>query len=370
MHSEGVFDMNIRRLRALTLCLMIAFSATSLLAQFKDGNQSVVLQLPETSQAAKVGQTLGLTNINITYHRPLVNNRKIFGTQIVPYGQVWRAGANENTVIEFSDPVTIEGQPLARGAYGLHMIPNEDSWTLIFSKNSTSWGSFTYDQKEDALRVTVKPTKGDFHEALAYDIDDVKPDSAVVTLRWENVAVPFKVAVPNQNELVLANVRDQLRTLNHWNWSAYDDAAHYLLDANMNLDEALTFLARSVQLEERFDNLMTKAAVLRAMGRNDEAAKTQAAAFEKAQPLQLHLYARGLQAQKKQQEAFAIFRKNAQQHPDLWFVHTGMARVYSGEGKYQEAAKEMQLAIPGAPEQQRTAMEGLVKKLQSNQDIN
>jgi len=370
MHSEGVDKMNIRRFRALSFCLFVAFSATNLLAQFKDGSQSVTLRLPEQSQAARVSQTLGLTDININYHRPLVNKRKIFGTQIVPYGQVWRAGANENTVVEFSDPVTIEGQPLARGAYGLHMIPNEDSWTLIFSKNSTSWGSFTYDQKEDALRVNVKPQKGEFHEALAYDFDQVQPDSAIVTLHWENVAVPFKVAVPNQKELVLANVRDQLRTLNHWSWNAYDDAAHYLLDENIHLDEGLTFLARSTQLEERFENLMTKAAILRAQGNESEAAKVQAVALEKAQPLQLHIYARQLQQQKKQQEAFAIFRKNAQEHPDLWFVHTGLARVYSGEGKYQEAAKEMQIAIPGAPEQQRTAMEGLVKRLQANQDIN
>jgi len=362
--------MNIRSLRAAILCVIAATSTLSLQAQFKDGSQSVVLNLPEQSQAAKIGQTLGITNIDIRYHRPLVNNRKIFGTQIVPYGQVWRAGANENTVIEFSDPVTIEGQSLAKGAYGLHMIPSEDSWTIIFSKNSTSWGSFTYDQKEDALRVNVKPQKSEFHDALAYDIDDVKPDSAVVTLRWENVAVPFRVAVPNQKEVVLASVRDQLRTLNHWSWNAYDDAAHYLLDENVHLDEAITFLDRSQLLEDRFENGMTRAAILRAQGKEQEAAKVQAAALEKAQPLQLHIYARQLQQQKKQQEAFAIFKKNAAAHPDLWFVHAGLARVYSGEGKFQEAAKEMQIAIPGAPEQQRSAMEGLVKKLQANQDIN
>jgi len=352
------------------LCLMISLSVGSAFAQFKDGSQSVSLRLPETSQGAKVSQTVGLTEIDVTYHRPLVNNRKIFGTQIVPYGQVWRAGANENTVIDFSDPVMIEGQSLAKGAYGLHMIPNEDSWTLIFSKNSTSWGSFTYDQKEDALRVTVKPQKGSFQEALLYEIDDVKPESAVVTLRWENVAVPFRVAVPDEKEVVLASLRDQLRTLNHWSWNAYDDAAHYLLDGNMHLDEALTFLDRSQQLEDRFENGMTRAAILRAQGKEQEAAKVEAVALTKAQPLQLHIYARQLQQQKKQQEAFAIFKKNAATHPDLWFVHTGLARVYSGEGKYQEAVKEMQIAIPGAPEQQRAAMEGLVKKLQANQDIN
>jgi tetratricopeptide (TPR) repeat protein len=362
--------MNIRRFPTLPFCLLLILFAREAHGQFKDGNQSTSLRLPETSQAAKVSQTLGLTDISIGYHRPLVNNRKIFGTQIVPYGQVWRAGANENTVIEFTDPVTIEGQPLAKGTYGLHMIPNEDSWTVIFSKNSTSWGSFTYDQKEDALRVTVKPQKSEFHEALTYGIDDVKPDSAVVTLHWENVAVPFKVAVPNQKELVLASVEDQLRTLNHWKWDAYDDAAHYLLDENMHLDEAQTFLARSTLLEERFENLMTKAAVLRAQGNEQDAAKVQALALEKAQPLQLHIYARQLQQQKKQQEAFAIFRKNAAAHPDLWFVHTGLARVYSGEGKYADAVKEMKLAIPGAPEQQRPAMEGLIKRLEASQDIN
>src|SRR4051812_42083120 len=205
-----------RRLMSLAMCLL---AATSVFGQFKDGSQSVLLQLPEQSQPAKVGQTLGLTEINVSYHRPLVNNRKIFGTQIVPYGQVWRAGANENTTIQFTDPVTVEGKPLPAGTYGLHMIPNQDSWTVIFSKNSTSWGSFTYDEKEDALRVTVKPEKGAFHEALAYDFDDVKPDSAVVRLSWADVAVPFRVAVPNQKELVAASLGNQLRTLNHWSWN-------------------------------------------------------------------------------------------------------------------------------------------------------
>ncbi len=357
------------RIREIVLAAGV-FSASFMHAQFKDGNQALTIRLPETSQAASVSQTLGLTEVKITYHRPLVNGRKIFGTQIVPYGQVWRAGANENTTIAFSDPVAIEGKTLDRGVYGLHMIPNENSWTIIFSKNATSWGSFTYDEKEDALRVNVTPAKGDFHEALVYDFDDFKADSAVVHLRWENLVVPIQVSVPNQRELVFANLKEQLRTLNHWYWGAYDDAAHYLLDENAHLDEAMAFLERSIQLEDRFENEMSKSRVLSAMGRTDEAAKAQAAAFERAQPLQLHIYARGLQQQHRQQEAFAIFRKNAQQHPDLWFVHTGMARVYSGEGKYLEAAKEMQLAIPGAPEQQRPAMEGLVKRLQANQDIN
>src|SRR5207248_8024882 len=147
------------------------------------------LNLPDVSQAAEVKQRIALTDITIKYHRPLVNGRKIWGG-LVPYGEVWRAGANENTTIEFSDAVSVEGQPLAKGTYGLHMIPTADSWTVIFSKMATAWGSFTYNQAEDALRVTVKPRPNEMEEALEYAFEDLKPDSATATLKWEKLAVP------------------------------------------------------------------------------------------------------------------------------------------------------------------------------------
>src|SRR5271165_4290797 len=127
--------------------------------------QSTQLDLPLQSQHAIVTQRLGVTDITINYHRPLANGRKIWGG-LVPYGQVWRAGANENTTITFRDPVTVEGQPLDRGTYGLHMIPGENEWTVIFSKMADAWGSFTYDEKEDALRVTVKPQATEQRDAL------------------------------------------------------------------------------------------------------------------------------------------------------------------------------------------------------------
>jgi len=154
--------------------------------------QSAMLDLPRDSQHAKVIQRVGITDITINYHRPLVKGRKVWGG-LVPYGEVWRAGANENTTIEFTDPVSVEGKPLAKGIYGLHMLPTESEWTIIFSKAAASWGSFTYDQSEDALRVTVKPQAGEMREALGYDFDEVTPNSAVVTMRWEKLAVPFKI---------------------------------------------------------------------------------------------------------------------------------------------------------------------------------
>jgi Protein of unknown function (DUF2911) len=330
--------------------------------------QSFVLDLPDASQRAEVSQRIGLTTITIDYHRPLVKDRKIWGG-LIPYGTVWRAGADENTTITFSDPVQVEGKPLDKGTYGLHMIPNADEWTVIFSKNSTSWGSFTYDEKEDALRVTVKPKATDFHNALTYDFDQLQPDSAVVQMAWDKVAVPFKVSV-DVHDLVEASLKKQLRGLPQYTWMSWDDAANYLLTEKVDLEDALKDTNRSIQLEDRFENEMTKSQVLTALNRKDEADAAQKKALSLASPLQLHIYARQLQGQKRSEEAFAIFRENAKKHPDMWFVHSGLARIYSSEGKFDEAAKEMQIAADGAPAGQKAAFEGLVKQLQAKQDIN
>ena len=162
---------------------MLRKPITILLAAVPLAAQSLVMSLPRQSQRSTVSQRIGLTDITITYHRPLVGGRKVWGA-MVPYGQVWRAGANENTTIEFSDPVSVEGKPLDKGTYGLHMIPNPDSWTVIFSKTNTGWGSYSYDQKDDALRVDVKPRPlAETKEALEFDFEDLKPTSTAVTLK-------------------------------------------------------------------------------------------------------------------------------------------------------------------------------------------
>jgi tetratricopeptide (TPR) repeat protein len=298
----------------------------------------------------------------------LAKDRKIWG-ELVPYGQVWRAGANENTTITFSDPVLIEGKPLDKGTYGLHMIPNADECTIIFSKNSTSWGSFTYDQAEDALRVTVKPTAADVHNALTYDFDQLQPDSAVVELEWEKIAVPFKVSV-DVHGVVQASLKKQLRNLSQYTWMSGDDAANYLLAEKIALDDALTYANKSIENEDRYDNEMTKSNVLTALNRTDEAAAAQKKALDFASPLQLHLFARQLMAAKHNEEAFAIFRENAQKHPNMWFVHTGLARMYSSQGKFDDAAKEMKLAIAAAPDNQKAYLGGLEKQLEAKHDIN
>jgi Protein of unknown function (DUF2911) len=330
--------------------------------------QSLLLDLPRPSQHAVVKQRIGITDITVNYHRPLVNKRKVWGG-IVPYGQVWRAGANENTTIEFADPVTIEGKPLPKGRYGLHMIPGENEWTVIFSRNSTSWGSFTYDQAEDALRVTVKPQTTDFHEALTYDFDDVNPDSSVVTLRWEKVAVPFKVGV-NTHEIVEQNLHNQLRGLAQYAWDGWDDGANYLLQEKIDLEEALKYSDKSIQNEERFDNFMTKSRVLDALGRKEEGTTARNKALTMANALQLHGYARQMQIDGKQTEAFAIYRDNAKKNPDQWIVHVGLSRIYSAQGDFENAAKEMNVAVAGAPHGQKQPLQAFAKRLEAKDDIN
>jgi hypothetical protein len=355
------------RVRLLVLTTGVLFIASFCLAQTAT-SETLMLNLPRASQHARVTQRIGITDITVNYHRPLVNGRQIFG-KVVPYGQAWRAGANENTTISFSDPVTIEGQPLDKGTYGLHMIPGENQWTVIFSKNSTAWGSFTYKQDEDALRVNVKPQTAEFHEALAYDFDDVKPDSAVVTMRWDKVAVPFKVAV-KVNDIVVASIRQQLRGYSQYYWEGWDDAAGYLLANKIDLDEALKDEDLSIQAEERYDNLMNKSRILEALGRKEDAATFRTKALDMANALQLYFYGRQLQADKKQDEALAIFRSTAKKFPDYWTTHLGLARVYSAQGDFDNAVKEAKLSLVGAPDANKTALENYVKRLQAKEDIN
>jgi len=330
--------------------------------------QSFVIDLPDASQRAVVTQRIGFTNVTINYHRPLVNGRTIWG-KLVPYGQVWRAGADENTTISFSDPVSIDSQPLAAGAYGLHMIPGENEWIVIFSKQNAAWGSFTYKQDEDALRVTVKPAATDMHEALTYNFDDPKPSSTVVTMRWEKVAVPFTVSV-NLPDTVAAHLHQEFRGLAQYTWESWNDAADYLARNKMDLDDALKYAGNAVQSEARYESYETKSEVLEAMGRKEEAAKVHEQALDQANATQLYQYARGLQREGKQQEAMAIFRKQAKKYPDEWITHAAIGRIDSSEGNFGGALKEMKLALESAPEPSKPSVQALINRLENKEDVN
>ena len=348
--------------------MTVLMGAAMLFASTNSEAQSTVLDLPRDSQHARLMQRIGLTDITINYHRPLVNGRQVWG-KLVPYGEVWRAGANENTTIEFSDPVTVEGKPLAAGIYGLHMLPGENEWTVIFSKMAAAWGSFTYDKKEDALRVAVKPQASEMHEALTYDFDDVKPNAATVTLRWEKLAVPFKLEVDTPH-VVEQSLDKQLRGLAQYTWEGWDDAATYLADHKGNLERAVAYEDRSIRVEDRFENEITKARILDTLNRKQEAAAAKDKAFALATAIQLHSYGRQLQTQGKHDEALEMFRVNVKKYPNHWLAHNDASRLAVAQGNFETAVKEMKLALTNAPDQVKPQVEALIKRLEAKQDIN
>ena len=345
--------------RAIVAGLFIAVGAMA---------QSAMLNLPRASQHARITQRIGITDITIDYSRPQVRGRKIFG-KVEAYGQVWRAGANENTVIEFTDPVTIEGHALGKGMYGLHMLPGEATWVVIFSKNHTSWGSFTYDQAEDALRVAVQPEAAENQESLSYDFDDPKPDSAVITMRWEKVAVRFKVGV-NTPEVVEASLRNQLRGRIQFEWQPWMEAANYLLDNKLSAEEAVKDADNAIANEDRFECEITKARALNTLGRKEEAQATYEKALAMGNQQQIHSFARVLQGQGRGDEALKLFEGNIKKDPNSWVARNEAARIAVAQGDYDTALREMKQALARAPDAIKSQVNDLVQRLERRVDIN
>jgi len=288
------------------------------------------LRFPEASQKASVSQRIGLTDISIAYHRPGVNNRKVWGG-LVPYNEVWRAGANENTTISFNDAVWIEGKELAAGTYGIHMIPTPGEWTVVFSNESSAWGSFSYDTKEDALRIKATPQPSPFTERLSYTFENPTDNSAMVEMRWENVRVPFKVTV-EVPKVVLANIRKDLTGLPQFTWQAWNRAADYALRNGGDLSEATEWAERSIAMNRNFQNLRTKAAIAEKNGDAKMATDLRAEAMSIATEADINTYAYGLMNQKKMDEAMALFKKNVQQYPKSWNAYDSLAEAYANSG--------------------------------------
>jgi len=249
------------------------------------------------------------------------------------------------------------------------MIPTADTWTVIFSKMTTAWGSYTYNQSEDALRVTVKPRPNEMEEALEYEFEDLTPDSATITLKWEKLAVPFKVAV--SPEATVANIRGQMRGRAQYEWQAPNQAANFCLTHKINLDEALKWVNLSIQNEERFENLITKADVLKAMNKPDDAKKTWEQAIAKTTPQQFYSYGRRLQSEKKDAEAMDVLKEVAKRYPESPFGHLSNARIKSAAGDFAGAAEDVKKAQAVAiSDQQKTALKALIDRLNAKQDIN
>lgn len=256
------------------------------------------VDLPRPSQKASVMQRIGVTDVTITYSRPGVKGRKIWGDPlpgqtevkgeatlddqnkrpegavIVPYGHVWRTGANEATTFVVTDDVLINGQKLAAGSYSLHTIPNKDEWTIVFNGTANQWGSFDYDPAKDTLRVKAKPQwVNDNQEWLEYTFDPVTEDSAQVNIRWEKVSVPFTVKVPDVAAATTAKLKTAVANAKPEDWRTPLQAGNYLLNNKDTADDALgmEWLDKSIKVKETFQNLAAKSNALYKAGKKEEA---------------------------------------------------------------------------------------------------
>ncbi len=255
--------------------------------------------MPRESNKQEIMQMVGDTKINIAYHRPNVKNRvgKIYGCAtekaiqqgnntgpcLVPNGQVWRTGANENTIIEFSTDVTVNGQPLPAGKYGFFAIPDKKEWTLIFNKVNAEWGAMTYKAEQDALRVKTTPVKSKtVRQTLMYEFDSISYNSTNVVLSWEKLMIPFTVNVGDINGRVLTQLREAIKNRKADDVRPLNQAAGFVLGQKMtgSYEEAMGWVNESIKARELFGNLNTKARLLAEMGKKAEAISTAEKALQ------------------------------------------------------------------------------------------
>jgi hypothetical protein len=355
--------------------------------------QTVTLPPSGDNQKASVTQWIGPVSVKIDYNSPNVHgpngeDRKghIWG-ELVPYGFTdqgfgtskaapWRAGANQNTTISFSHDVTIAGKQVKAGTYGLFLDVEKDGpWNWILSTNSTSWGSYFYDPKEDVLRAPSTPTEATYTEWLAYGFEDREANATTAFLQWENKHVPLKIEVPNINEIYVAKFRDDFRNNAGFDFRNYVGAAQFCVRNKINLEEALTWAETAVSGpfvgQEDFTTLQTKALVLDALNRGSEAEAVMAKAIEHptANVQAIHQYGRTLLAQGKNQKAFDVFKLNRTKHPeDKFTTYVGLARGYTAIGDKKNAIKNWEIAIKNIPENQKQNVgvyEAELKKLKS-----
>lgn len=328
----------IRHMRKLALVLLLMTTVCAF--------GQPMIPTPQASPAATVGQTIGVTDVSVMYHRPAVNHRRIWGG-LVPFNEVWRAGANENTTITFSTPVKIEGQALPAGTYGLHMIPTATQWTVIFSKFNQGWGSYMYDPSEDALRVMVTPQPvDDTQERLAYTFDDVTNDSATANLRWEKLRVPFKIGV-DLTSTVRAAIASTLRGGKHWNADAWAAAARWEL-RNGDIDTASKYADNALEMGTTFNTLLAKAAVLDRKGDKAGAAALRDRAKTAANEVELINYTTNTM---KPADAIAYLSGYMAAHPTStqgWRVNALLGDLYARQGDQAKARAAFDAALAGA----------------------
>jgi hypothetical protein len=336
-------------------------AASLILAAVPATAQLPPLDMPQASPAASVSQRIGLTDITVTYHRPAVNKREIWG-KLVPYGETWRAGANENTTIQLSTPATVGGKPVPAGTYGLHTLPGQNDWSVMLSSTNTAWGSFSYDEKEDVVRFQVQPKPVDMEERLEYRFENPTDDSVDLVLQWEKLAVTIPIKI-DLNATVTASLQKQLRGLGRFGWQAWNQAAQWELQHNGDMGQALKWADQSITTQKTFANMRTKAAILEKQGDTAQAEALRADALKIANEADINLYAYGLLGQKKTDEAIVLFRKNVKDHPDSWNTYDSLGEALAAKGDKKAAIESYSkaLSMTNDPVQKKRINDALAK---------
>lgn len=321
------------------------------------------LNTPRGSQLATVTQRVGISDISITYSRPSVNGREIWGS-LVPYGMnnlgfgtataaPWRAGANENTTITFSHDAYVEGKPIKAGTYALffEVKPNNEA-TLILSKDNQAWGSFYYDQKRDALRADISTKKAQHHELLTFEFNTVNTNDAIASLVWGDKEFPFKIAV-DVTDVVLDEFRAKSNGQFGFNRQNWEQAAAYALNNGGDLNEALGWIDGAISgnfySQKTFNNLAIKGQILNKLGRTDEYAALMDEASGMANKQQLNALGYQMMNAKDYERAVAFFKENIERHPDDPNGYDSLGECYKNMGENQKAIKNFKKSLSMNP---------------------
>lgn len=335
---------------------------------------------------ATISEEVGITSITLKYTRPDVNGRegKIWGT-LVTNGfssfnfvtnaptSPWRAGANDNTTITFEHDVKVEGQSIKAGTYGLFMAMGTDEVTVIFSNQSSAWGSFYYDEKEDALRVKVKPVTLDKSvEWLKYEFIEHKEKSCTIAMMWEKLMVPFKVEVDVET-IVVAKLRDDLKSQKGFSASNLIQAVQYCTAKNTNLEEAVGWAKRASTGfggQRSFVSLRTLATVYEKLNRLTQADSVMTEALTLADPSQYTTYSRALIGQKRADRALAVMMDSKAKNGEAFPVLQGLMFAYAAKGDFKNAVSIAEKALAKAPAPAKKALEEQIAKLKEGKDVN
>ncbi len=324
------------------------------------------LTLPRASQYAEVTQRVGISDVTIIYHSPGTNGRQIWGG-LVPYGAMWRAGANENTTITFSHDAELEGQTIEAGTYGLFMfVKDKENVRIILSKYSQSWGTVYPTEQEGVLIADVKTNEAVTQDWLSYGFKDRSGDDVTAFLRWADLEIPFQISF-NVDAIVIENARAELKGPAGFSWRGYMQAANYCLQNDTNLEEAMTWIDQSISMSSGFSNLQVKAGLLAKQGNTEEAEKIMDQALPTANAFQLNQYGYQVLNSGDTKKAIEIFSMNIKKNPNhqfIWGFTDSLGEAYLKDGNKKLALKYYKEARKLAPENQYAYLDGVIEGIE------